>query len=115
MIRGKWVAAVTLLVIFGTGSCLNEDGNCRGDPTNAEIIDRGGAPNWRTMCGDPNKRWGLAGVVRRVPRDGKVLEIITCDTLLVQVRDRCFVVTQGYHSHSWSQASCPPVERQKGP
>lgn len=113
MIKGKWVAAVALLVAFGTGSCFNEDGNCRGNPTIAETIDQVGVPNWRTMCA--NERWGLVGVVRKVPRDGRVLEIITCDTLLVQVRDRCFVVTQGYRSHSWSQASCPPVEKQKGP
>ncbi len=69
MVRGKWVMAAVLLVAFETGSCFNEDGNCRGDPTNAEIIDRAKVPNWRALCGGTSNSWGLAGVVRRVPRD----------------------------------------------
>jgi len=100
-----------LLTALGTGSCFNEDGNCRGDPTNVELIDRAGAPNWRASCGDTHNRWKLAGVVGRVPRDGRILEVLTCDTLLVQVRGRCFLVTQGHSSHSWSQALCPTDER----
>lgn len=98
-----------LLLLAVLCSC-NEDGNPAGSITFAEILDGKGLPDWRPQCGTEHGKTTLLAVVGRVPQDGRVLEILTCDTILVRMRGRCFLVTQGYHSHSWTQATCPPAE-----
>jgi len=95
-----------LLTLIICSSCLNEDGNCAGEPTYAEILDRAKVPHWRKRCSGRGSMY-LSEVVQRVPPDGEVLDVISCDSILVRIRGRCYIITQGFRSHSWSQADCP--------
>ena len=84
----------------------NEDGNFSGMETHAEYLHKRGVKNWRSKC-DWHGRSSLKNVVSRVPVGGKVVKIITCDTIIVFMDGECYMVTQGFRSHSWTQAKCP--------
>lgn len=103
-------AVLAALMILGGNLCFNEDGNCNGMTTHAEYLDNAKVPNWRSRCGGIGRRTLKEVTARIVPYGGEVLEIVTCDTVLAKVRGRCYVVTQGFRSHSWTPADCPEKE-----
>ncbi len=97
-------AALLVVVLVLVKTCSNGDGDCRGTSSIAERIDAKGVPGWRDRCWEDRRT--LMETVSLVPPEGKVVEILSCSAILVRLHGRCFIVTRGFRSHSWSQGTC---------
>ena len=101
----KKIMCFIILVLFLFCINCNEDGGI--GQTNAEQLDKLKLKiDWRPQCNYRHGRMNLLETIALAPYQAEVLDILTCKTIKIKLRGKCYLITRGFRSHSWSEATC---------
>ena len=71
-------------------------------------------PNWKEnwrRC-KPNDQDDLTYAIQQLPPKARVVEFLTCTTIIIETGGRCFLVHQDDIGSSWAMVACSPREKE---